>query len=51
MTNSLLLVNILPSDSGRYKCVAENNYGRSVSDYAVITIVGTYKHNQEPYEL
>ena len=51
MTNALLLVNILPPDSGRYQCVAENNYGRSVSDYAVLTIEGMYKHNQKPYEL
>ena len=49
MTNSLLLVNILPPDSGRYQCVAENSYGRSVSDYAVVTIEGMYKHNQKPY--
>ena len=51
MTNALLLVNILPPDSGRYQCVAENSYGRSVSDYAVLIIEGMYKHNQEPYEL
>ena len=51
MTNNLLLVNILPPDSGHYQCVAENSYGRSVSDYAVLTIEGMYKHNQEPYEL
>ena len=40
MTSSLLLVNIMPSDSGRYQCVAENSYGRTDSDYAELTVKG-----------
>ena len=40
MTNSLLLINILPSDSGLYQCVAKNNYGRAYSDYAELTVEG-----------
>ena len=40
MTNSLLLVNIIPSDSGRYQCVAENDYGTSSSYYAEINVKG-----------
>ena len=40
MTNSLLLVNIMPSGSGRYQCVAENSYGRISSDYAELIVKG-----------
>ena len=40
-TNNLLLQNVLPSDSGRYQCVAVNDNGRSYSDYAMLTVEGT----------
>ena len=39
-TSSLLLVNIMPSDSGHYQCVAENSHGRTDSDYAELTVKG-----------
>ena len=42
-TNNLLLPNVLPSDSGRYQCVAVNENGRSYSDYAMLTVEGTYQ--------
>ena len=41
-TSNLLLRNILPSDSGRYQCVAVNENGRSYSNYAMLTIEGDY---------
>ena len=41
MTNSLLLANIMPSDNGRYQCVAENHHGRTGSNYAKLTVKGT----------
>ena len=41
-TNNLLLQNILPSDSGRYQCVAVNENGRSYSNYATLTVEGNY---------
>ena len=40
-TNNLLLQDILPSDSGRYQCVAINENGRSYSNYATLTVEGT----------
>ena len=39
-TSSLILINIMPSDSGHYQCVAENNHGRVSSDYAKLTVKG-----------
>ena len=39
--SSLLLNNILPSDNGRYQCVAENSYGRTYSNFTTLTIEGT----------
>ena len=41
-TNNLMLLNILPSDSGRYQCVAVNENGRSYSNYAMLTVEGDY---------
>ena len=41
-SNNLVLQNILPHDSGRYRCVAENKHGRSYSRYAMLTVEGTY---------
>ena len=38
MTGNLVLVNLMPSDAGRYQCVAKNSYGEIVSDYAKLTI-------------
>ena len=39
-TNNLLLLNILPSDGGRYQCVAVNENGRSYSNYATLSVEG-----------
>ena len=41
-TSILTLHNILPSYSARYQCVAENKHGRTYSNYAMLTIEGTY---------
>ena len=40
LTNALLLVNITPSDSGHYRCVAQNNNGKTYSDYGELIIRG-----------
>ena len=37
---SLVLHNVLPSETGRYRCVAENMYGKSYSNYATIFMKG-----------
>ena len=37
-TNTLILINVQPKDSGSYRCVATNNYGTNVSDYAAVII-------------
>ena len=42
-SNILILRNILPTDSGRYQCVAENEHGRAYSNYAVLTVEGKIK--------
>ena len=39
-SENLVLHNVLPSESGRYRCVAENMYGISYSDYATLFIKG-----------
>ena len=39
-TNTLVLHNILPPDNGNYQCVAVNEYGRSFSNYATLTVAG-----------
>jgi len=39
-TNILTLVNLIPPDHGRYRCVAANQYGRNFSNYAILTIQG-----------
>ena len=44
-TNNLILQNILPSDSGRYQCVAVNENGRSYSNYATLTIEGNNNYS------
>ena len=36
----LVLHNVLPSHSGRYRCVAENMYGKNYSNYATLLIKG-----------
>ena len=41
-TNTLILYNILPSDNGSYQCVAVNEYGRSFSNYATLTVAGIH---------
>ena len=38
--NILVLHNVLPSDSDRYQCVAENEHGETYSNYAVFTVEG-----------
>lgn len=37
----LLLHNVLPTDNGRYQCVAENRHGKSYSNFSTLTINGT----------
>ena len=37
-TDTLKLINIQPKDSGSYRCVATNNYGTNMSDYATVII-------------
>ena len=41
-SNILILINVQPKDSGNYRCVATNNYGTRISDYATIIIKGSY---------
>ena len=40
--STLTLKNILPSNNGRYQCVAENEHGRSYSNFALLTVEGSY---------
>ena len=40
--STLTLKNILPTDNDRYRCVAENEHGRSYSNYAMLTVEGNY---------
>ena len=42
--NTLILHNILPSDSGIYQCVAVNEHGKIYSNLAKLTIKGAYLH-------
>ena len=39
-TNKLTLHSILPLDSGHYQCVAENENGKTYSNYAMFTVIG-----------
>ena len=39
-SSSLILYNILPPDSGHYQCVAENEHGKTYSNYAVFIVEG-----------
>ena len=39
-TTTLMLNDILPPDSGRYRCVAENEHGTTHSNYAVFIVEG-----------
>lgn len=41
-SSTLLLHNILPSDNGNYRCVAMNEYGMTPSNFAKLTVEGTY---------
>ena len=41
INNNLILTNLMPSDSGHYQCVAENDYGETYSNFAKLTIRGT----------
>ena len=43
-TNILTLINLQPEDAGNYRCVATNASGSSQSNYAAVTINGTYIH-------
>ena len=38
---SLVLHRVLPLYNGRYRCVAENMYGKNYSNYATLFIKGT----------
>ena len=40
-SSRLLLHNILPTDNGRYRCVAENEYSKSYSNHSTLTVQGT----------
>ena len=40
-SNTLTLHNILPPDSGRYQCVAENEHESTHSNYAMLIVEGT----------
>ena len=39
-TNTLTLHDIRPPDSGRYRCVAENEHGPTYSNYAMLIVEG-----------
>ena len=39
-SSSLMLHNILPTDDGRYRCVAENRHSKSYSNFATLTVNG-----------
>ena len=39
-TNILILHDIRPPDSGRYRCVAENEHGQTYSNYAMLSVEG-----------
>ena len=41
-TNTLTLTNLQPEDAGNYRCVATNSSGSTQSNYAAVTINGTY---------
>ena len=40
MTNKLTLHSISPLDSGHYQCVAENEQGKTYSNYVMFTVIG-----------
>ena len=40
-SSCLVLHNVLPSHKGQYRCVAENMYGKTYSNYATLIIKGT----------
>ena len=46
-TNTLTLINLQLKDAGEYRCIATNNSGSTQSDYATLTIKGTYVCNQK----
>ena len=39
-SSRLILHNVLPTDNGRYRCVAENRHSKSYSNYATLTVNG-----------
>ena len=42
-SNRLTLHNILPRDNGRYQCIAENEHGKTPSNYGMLTVKGKIK--------
>ena len=41
-TNTLTLINLQLRDAGRYRCIATNDSGSTESEYATLTVKGTY---------
>ena len=39
-SSRLLLHNILPTDNGHYRCVAETKHSKSYSNYSTLTVKG-----------
>lgn len=39
--NTLTLISITPNDSGKYRCVANNEHGNTYSDYAIVIVSGS----------
>jgi len=43
-TNTLTIINLLPEDSGNYRCVATDASGSSYSEYATVIAKGDMLH-------
>jgi len=38
--NTLIIENLLPKHSGKYRCIARNENGTTLSNYATLTVLG-----------